>query len=58
MYEIGFIGRNQRAQQDDAILNRAVDAVFYDVPTLRADFFERDVVTRERSEKLPSRRNS
>jgi len=75
MYEIGFIGKNQPAKQDDAILglfefpnafirqavvacrlfNTTVDAVFYDVPTLRADFFERDVVTRERSEKLPSR---
>jgi hypothetical protein len=37
------------------LFNTAVDAVFYNVPTLRADFFERDVATRARGEKLPSR---
>ncbi len=68
-------GKNQKAEQDDAILglfevpdafirptvmacrlfNTAVDAVFYDVPTLRADFLERDIAMREQGKKLPSR---
>ena len=37
------------------LFNTAVDAVFYDVPALSAEFFERDVAMRERGEKLPSR---
>ncbi len=37
------------------LFNTAVDAVFYDVPTLRADFLERNVAMREQGEKLPSR---
>src|SRR5262245_15288991 len=37
------------------LFNTAVDAVFYDVPALTADLFERDIAMREQGEKLPSR---
>lgn len=37
------------------LFNTAVDAVFYNVPALRADLSERDAMTREQGSKAPSR---
>src|SRR5580658_4026608 len=37
------------------LFNTAVDEIFYDVPVLRAELFERDAAMREQGEKLPSR---
>src|SRR5271165_5704910 len=43
------------AVQACRLFNTAVDAIFYNVPALSAELFERDVPMRERGEKLPSR---